>query len=103
MTRTLTDLQRLEAVARYQGGESMRRIADRFGVAYSTINAVIPNALTRPSGWGTDRPDVADAEVRRLRDDEGLSWPALGARVGMTASGARRRYLAACRRDSNTA
>lgn len=100
---TLTELQRLEAVARYELGESIRQIADRFRVSYGTVRRVIPAEQLRPAGWGTDRQDVTDDMVRRLRDVEQLTWAQVGERTGMTTSGARRRYLTACRKDRTPA
>lgn len=46
-----------------------------------------------PSGrQGRPRAEADEAELVRLRDEDGLSWRAVGARVGLSHERARRRY-----------
>lgn len=102
MARVLTDEDVQEIRIRYDLGLSRDQLAERFGVDRRTIGRHLPPENMRGRGPRTGpssrRDDVDDAEVIRLRDDEGLSWAALGAAVGMSWSGARNRYQRAKRR-----
>lgn len=99
----LSETDRAEIAARYKAGMSMRQLAKRFGVSEAAIRRALahhPEVQSRPVGWGS-RPIVDDDEIVRLRV-EGLTFAAIGGRVGLSMWGARKRYLAAtaCRGEA---
>lgn len=99
--RALTDLQELEVRARYEAGESIDRLADRFGIARATVHRILGDTPRRPQGRrpaSGKRCTVADADVIRLREVDGLSWRLLGEAIGLSPIGARTRYMAALAR-----
>lgn len=93
----MNDADLAELVTRYQAGQSTRELARHFGVSQMTIVRNLPDDVERrPVGW-VQAHDVGDDEIIALRDG-GLSWHRLAEAVGMSMSGARRRYFAALRR-----
>lgn len=98
--RGLSEADRAEVAVRYQGGASTTELAARFGVAVATINRALPADAKRAKGWPNRRHDVGQAEIVRLREEENLTYEAIGARLGINGSTVQRRYLrhlAACR------
>ena len=94
----MTLTTREEVSRRYRAGESIHGIAGALRLRAETVWLWVQvDVGTRPAG----RPRVAtvsDAELLALRDRDGLSWSALGARLGLSSTQARRRYLAAAAR-----
>lgn len=58
-------------------------LADAYGVARSTMLRVLAG-LTRPRG-GRPAP-VPDARLRRMRDEQGLTYATIGQQVGLAES-----------------
>ena len=81
------------AIRLYRDGWTLRQISSDVGVAVSAVRTQLRKAGVelRPAVHPA-RADVDTAQILRLRDDEGLSWPQVAERVGMTTSGVRTRY-----------
>jgi hypothetical protein len=93
--KVLTEVQELEVAARYKAGLTERQLAERFGVPRASIQRALDRQQVprrAQSSNLTRRDDVDTAEIRRLRDEEGLSWFWIARRVGMKPGGVRRRY-----------
>jgi hypothetical protein len=93
----LDDTDRAEILVRYRNGQSARQLAGRFGVSPDTIERVIPAQERRPGRWRPRELTLTDQELIDAHDG-GESFASLGRRLGLTPSGAFRRYHAACRR-----
>lgn len=98
MTATqLSETDRAEILERYRKGQSVHQLAAHFGVSHMAILRALPaDEPRRPVGF-RQRPDVSTTDVVELRDS-GLTWEQVGARVGLSLGGARKRYLTAARR-----
>jgi transcriptional regulator with XRE-family HTH domain len=73
----------------YATGAHAREIGEKLGVHATTVQRWLAGSM-RPAG--TPRAPAADEEIARLREVEGLSFAEIGQRVGMTRSGAGKRY-----------
>jgi predicted transcriptional regulator len=81
-------------VDRYAAGETYREIAATAGVHESTVRRhvhTVAEDVNRHKG-PRGRADVSTEEIRRLREDDGLSWYAIADATGMSRTGARYRY-----------
>jgi len=76
----------------YQDGWTLREIAAELGIAWPTVRTQLKRAGVTMRGTGTHSFDVSTEEIIRLRDEERLTWPQVGGRVGMTGPGAQARY-----------
>ena len=90
MTRTTDERRRAHAARLYAGGASTRQIAGQIGVHRSTVTRWLAGAA-RPRGPRPDR--TADGTILRMRE-QGASYAAIAAQVGMSASGVRWRHHA---------
>lgn len=88
-------MMRTEVARRYAAGESIHGIATALRLHTSTVSRWVHTDVgVRAAG----RPRIAtitDAELIGLRDQAKLSWRAIGDRLGISSTQARRRYLAA--------
>lgn len=73
-------------------GASHADIAARLGVARTTVTRWLGPA--RPQGHPKDET-VTDAEILRLKDNEGLSYRQIAVQTGLSPMGAYNRYRAA--------
>lgn len=78
----------------YRRGKTYRQLAARYGVGERTIRRILAGSV-EPRRTGPPKAPTTDEEIIRLRDEDGLSWRALAAEVGMTSSGVRKRYAVA--------
>lgn len=88
--------RRGEIVAAYVAdpGATARTIAQRFGIPPRTVMRWVRDAgVARPRG--PRRNATADAEIVRLHEQEGLSFRAVAARVGVGHSTVAYRYYTA--------
>jgi DNA-binding transcriptional regulator YiaG len=92
VTRKTDEGTRAQARQLYAAGLTTRAIAARLGVDPRTVQRWL-GGDTRPRG-PRKRPDVPDSKITELREREGLSYAAIAALTGMSATGARSRYWA---------
>jgi len=92
VTRKTDEGKRAQARQLYATTLTTRAIAARLGVDPRTVQRWLGDA-TRPRG-PRKRPDVPDSKIVELREREGLSFAAIAALTGMSATGARNRYWA---------
>jgi hypothetical protein len=81
-------------VARYGKGDSMRAIADSYGVTRHVIRRILREAGEPIRRTGRPSTPVALNELVALRE-AGLSWVAVGAQLGISSEAARQRYAEA--------
>ena len=79
------DLER--AVALYQQGHTVRQIAAELGMSYGRVAVHLRRAGVEMRA-GAPSADVSTEEIIRLRE-QGLTWPEIAERVGMSAPGCR--------------
>lgn len=81
---------------RYQAGDSFRAIAKAAGVHEVTVRRLIHDHGANVRRVGPrGRLDVSDEQIRRLREEDGMSYDGIAAAVGMSRTGVRHRYYRA--------
>jgi len=96
-----------EAHRLYVGGMSFSQVAAELGCTKSYVVRRFREAglAARPSGrpLTTPPPVVDPADIVRLRDDAGWSFPQIASELGLSRDNARDRYLLATGRPRRTA
>lgn len=82
-----------EVRRRYAEGETIKGLAIDLGCSSSTIHARLPAEQRRRPGRKA-REDVDTDEIRRLHDEEGMSFRAIGEQLGVNKTTISRRYNA---------
>lgn len=100
MTKTsLSEADEQEIVERYVKGLSTWKLAERFGVSDAAIRRSLERSGQPRRPERTVRVnDIPDTEIIRLRDDEGLTWREIAARLDMRLTTVQTRYQRAMRR-----